>query len=141
MSRTIPEKLRALIAHRAGYACEYCLMQEKDLVLSAQVDHIISIKHDGPTESENLAYSCLICNTNKGSDIATVLLPDTQLMRFFNPRKDRWSDHFELLEGLILAKTAIGKATVKILDFNAPERVLRRQLLIEIGRYPGESPS
>lgn len=141
MSRTIPEKLRASVARRAGYCCEYCLMHEDDLVLSAQIDHIISIKHEGPTEPGNLAYSCLICNTNKGSDIATVFLPDEKLVRFFNPRKDRWSDHFALLEGRILAKTEIGEATAKMLDFNTPERILRRRLLTEVGRYPGKNPA
>lgn len=141
MSRSISEKLRAFVALRAGYVCEYCLMHENDLVLGAQIDHIISIKHEGPSDPENLAYSCLICNVNKGSDIATILLPDDKLIRFFNPRKDRWSEHFDLVYGTILPKTDIGKATVKILDFNEPERVIRRQLLTEAGRYPGKDPS
>ena len=140
MRKLIPEKLRDMVAHRAGYSCEYCLMHEDDLVLSAQIDHIISIKHHGPTELENLAYCCLICNTNKGSDIATILFPDDTLVRFFNPRKDRWTDHFDLVEGLILAKTKIGEATARILNFNASERVLRRQILIKAGRYPGVIP-
>jgi len=63
------------------------------------------------------------------------------LVRFFNPRRERWSDHFRLLEGQILAKTEIGEATAKILDFNAPERILRRRLLIKVGRYPGKNPA
>lgn len=88
MSRAISEKLRALVAKRAQHSCEYCRIHEGDLVFSAQVDHIISVKHGGPTGAANLAYSCLICNVNKGSDIATVLLPDTNPVRFFNPRLD-----------------------------------------------------
>lgn len=134
--RSISEKLRAFVARRAAHRCEYCLMHEDDLVLSAHIDHILSVKHHGATEPDNLAYSCLVCNANKGSDIATVLLPDRELVRFFSPRIDRWEEYFEVSNGLILPKTRIGEATVKILDFNAPERVERRRLLIDIGRYP-----
>lgn len=96
MSRPIPEKLRNQVADRAANRCEYCLIHEEDLILKCQIDHIISLKHKGATSLENLAYSCLICNTNKGSDIGTVVLPNQNFVRFFNPRLDQWADHFEL---------------------------------------------
>lgn len=137
MSRFIAEKLRAFVAERANFRCEYCLVHQDDLILACQIDHIISIKHGGLTESENLAYSCLICNVNKGSDIATILFPSHKLVRLFNPRSDIWSDHFELSKGLISDKTEIGRATAKIFQFNLPERLIRREYLISVGRYPG----
>jgi len=136
MSRSIPEKIRLAVAQRAGFRCEYCLMHEADLVIGAHIDHIISIKHGGSSTLQNLAYSCLIYNVNKVSDIATMLLPSEKPIRFFNPRKDRWADHFDLVDGSISPKTEIGIATVKILDLNATERVLRRRLLALSGRYP-----
>src|SRR5579883_3140247 len=34
--------------------------------------HAIAQKHGGPTEAENLALSCALCNKNKGSDIASL---------------------------------------------------------------------
>ncbi|MCF8246123.1 MAG: HNH endonuclease [Saprospiraceae bacterium] len=137
MSRNIPEKLRVMVANRADHVCEYCLMHQDDLVFGCQIDHILSLKHGGETLPENLAYSCLTDNINKGSDIGTVLLPDRKLTRFFNPREDKWEDHFTISEGHILPKTQIGEATVKILQLNAPDRVLRRQLLMLVGKYPG----
>ena len=82
------------------------------------------------------ANSCLICNSNKGSDIGTMLLPNQIFVRFFNPRRDRWADHFELSGASILPKTEIGAATAKIFQFNAPERLARREFLISAGRYP-----
>ena len=136
MRRSIPEKIRLAVAKRAGFRCEYCLLHEADLIVGAQIDHIISIKHGGSTAIENLAYSCLICNANKGSDIATILLPSETIIRFFNPRKDLWSDHFDLADGKIIPKTDIGEATAKILNLNASERVIRRRLLAQAGRYP-----
>ena len=101
-----------------------------------QLEHIISLKHGGKTLLENLAYACPICNSNKGADIGTVLEDEDTMVRFFNPRKHDWFEHFELNEGLILSKTAIGAATVKILDFNRLERVLERLELIDAGVYP-----
>jgi len=103
------------------------------------VDHIISEKHGGPTEEANLAYACLICNRNKGSDIASLLPGATTLVQFFSPRTDRWSDHFRLdnSDGItIVSRTDIGEATARIFGFNVSERLLERQALQMAGRYP-----
>ncbi len=51
MSSYISEKLRMLVASRADYLCEYCLIHENDTYFGCEVDHIISIKHGGITES------------------------------------------------------------------------------------------
>ena len=70
MSKTyISVALRRTVAKRANRLCEYCLIHEDDTYFGCQVDHIISEKHDGPTDESNLAYACLYCNRNKGSDI------------------------------------------------------------------------
>ncbi len=135
MSRSIPEKLRLQVARRADFVCEYCLVHQDDLVFSCQIDHIISVKHGGETGVENLANSCLPCNVSKGSDIGTIVAG--RFTRFFNPRRDKWAEHFYVSDGFILPKTPIGEATVRIFQFNAPERVLRRQFLALVGKYPG----
>jgi len=79
-----------------------------------------------------------VCNRNKGSDVAA-LVPDTRApVRFFNPRADRWSDHFRLdSDGITLAPlTNIGEATARIFGFNTVERLLERESLRQVGRYP-----
>jgi 5-methylcytosine-specific restriction endonuclease McrA len=139
MSRFIPEKLRAFIAQRADFRCEYCLVHQEDLMLTCQIDHVISVKHGGLTEPGNLAFCCLICNINKGSDIGTILFPTHEFVRFFNPRNDHWSDHFELKNALILPKTKIGEATAKIFQFNMPQRVMRREFLIAVEKHPPQT--
>ncbi|WP_228061189.1 HNH endonuclease [[Phormidium] sp. LEGE 05292] len=48
---SIPQNLRQLVAKRADYLCEYCLIAEEDTFLGCQVDHIISVKHGGPSFS------------------------------------------------------------------------------------------
>jgi 5-methylcytosine-specific restriction endonuclease McrA len=60
MPSYINEELRRLVALRAEYLCEYCLIHEEDTFYGCEVDHIISLKHGGPTEAENLAYACAI---------------------------------------------------------------------------------
>jgi HNH endonuclease len=121
---------------RARRICEYCLVHEDDTFFGCEIDHIIAEKHGGPTQADNLACACLTCNRNKGSDIATLEPGTRDLVRFFNPREDRWSDHFRLDGITITPLTPIGNSTSRILGFNNPERLLERETLQAINRYP-----
>lgn len=132
----IPASLRKAVALRAGYRCEYCLSSEADSVNAFEIDHIFPLKHGGPTVLENLAYTCIICNRNKGSDLATASYPSRQFTPLFNPRTDVGAEHFEIDNGVIFGKTEIGLATIKILDLNHMERIIERRLQIESGSYP-----
>jgi len=128
--------LRRLVAIRADYLCEYCLIHENDTFFGCQVDHIISEKHGGQTETDNLAYACAFCNRAKGSDIGSIISGSGTLIRFFNPRTDLWFEHFALREIMIVPLSSIGEVTVRILNFNDSERLLERQNLRALGRYP-----
>jgi hypothetical protein len=136
MSSYISAELRRLVASRANGLCEYCLMHESDTYLGCQIDHIISEKHGGPTDSANLAFACASCNRVKGSDISSIAPSSGDLTRLFNPRTDYWGDHFALQRFLIQPLTPIGEATVRALALNASERVLEREALVRVGRYP-----
>ena len=94
MNKNIPEALRRAVAERALHRCEYCRRPEIDAFIRYQSDHIISRKHRGKTTLNNLAHACPICNNAKGSDLATVLEEEGQLIRLFHPRKDDWFAHF-----------------------------------------------
>jgi hypothetical protein len=136
----VPVDLRRLVARRADFLCEYCLIHESDTFFGCEVDHILSEKHGGPTQEHNLSYACLFCNRAKGSDIASLSPDSGSLVRFFNPRIDLWADHFELdSEGIVITPRAeIGEATVRIFGFNRAERLLERSALKLVGRYPTE---
>jgi len=129
-------ELRKLVASKAELLCEYCLIHEDDTFYGCQVDHIISEKHGGLTIADNLAYACTFCNRYKGSDVGSIVLPTGEFSRFFNPRTDRWSEHFVLDGVIIVALTNIAKVTAKILKFNNADRLLERQTLQTMGRYP-----
>ena len=136
MSSYVSAALRRLVAVRADFLCEYCLIHEDDAVFGCEVDHIISEKHGGPTDAENLAYACTFCNRAKGSDIGSMVLQTGAFVRFFNPRTDRWAEHFTLDGVLILAHSDIGEVTARILEFNHSDRLLERQVLQAVSRYP-----
>jgi hypothetical protein len=141
MTSYVPAALRRFVSERADGLCEYCLMHEDQTYFGCQVEHVIAEKHGGPTTPENLAYACVFCNRFKGSDIATVDNATGQLVRLYNPRTDRWSEHFKLdrVRLTIDPASGIGAATAKLLNFNHPDRLAERQLLAVVGSYPPTS--
>ncbi|HEY9848636.1 MAG TPA: HNH endonuclease signature motif containing protein [Leptolyngbyaceae cyanobacterium] len=131
MSRTyISSTLRQLVYDRANGCCEYCLIPEATSFAKHEIDHIIAEKHDGLTEAENLALSCTVCNKHKGSDLTSIDPETSQITPLYNPRRDRWSEHFQLSDGQFIPLTAIGRVTIRLLQLNHPNRVKERQLLI-----------
>jgi HNH endonuclease len=129
MNRYIPESMRLTVTRRANSCCEYCLYPEVFAFFPYHIDHIISIKHGGGTTLDNLAYSCITCNANKGSDIGTVLLPQRHFIRLYNPRIDRWDDHFEWNQSILVALSDIGEATIKVLNLNEMNRIIERRAI------------
>jgi 5-methylcytosine-specific restriction endonuclease McrA len=125
----VPSALRRLVTHRAGGICEYCQFPQTASFFAFEIEHIIAEKHNGITEAENLALSCPCCNRFKGTDLGSIDPATKQLTPFFNPRLQKWSDHFRLEAGTIIPLTPEGRVTAKILQFNLLERVLERQQL------------
>jgi hypothetical protein len=136
MAESIAVALRREVARRAQYRCEYCLMPEHLLLAGCEVDHVISRKHGGLSDSANLALSCERCNRAKGTDVGSVVGSEGRFVRLFNPRIDAWSEHFSLAGGLIKPMSEIGQATVRVLRLNSPDRVLQRQVLQRASLYP-----
>ena len=134
MSTTyVPAALREQVRQRAAGRCEYCLMPESHTLAPHEVDHVIAEKHGGPTEADNLALSCALCNKHKGTDL-TSIDPDTgDVVPLFHPRRDRWGDHFQLSAGRVVPLTATARATGRLLQLNYAERIAERELLIEAG--------
>ena len=136
MGTDITERIRRGVADRAYHVCEYCLIHERDTFWGCEVDHVVSRKHGGASDSQNLAWACGTCNGYKGTDVATLIGQPPVLSRLFHPRNDRWRFCFELsgvrLEGL----NQVGLATAKLLRLNEPNRLTERQELEQIGRYP-----
>ena len=124
---TISTVLRRHVIERAGERCEYCNLHQSSFPLvSFHVEHVVAKQHGGSDQLENLCLACHWCNLFKGPNLSTLV--DGKLTRLFNPRKDKWPDHFAEKEGQILGTTMIGIATASLLNMNDPDRVELRRL-------------
>jgi 5-methylcytosine-specific restriction endonuclease McrA len=131
----ISSQLRKTVYDRAKGCCEYCLIPEVATFASHQIDHIIAEKHGGLTEFNNLALACSLCNKYKGSDLTSIDPKTQEIVPLFHPRQDLWRENFDLEDALIIPKTAKGRVTVRLLQFNSQERIEERKLLILAGIY------
>jgi hypothetical protein len=100
------------------------------------VDHVVAEKHGGATVAENLAFTCWRCNRHKGSDLGSFDPQSATFAFLFNPRTQRWAEHFTLEGYLLHGLSPEGRTTANLLQYNTPERVAERRRLSEVGCYP-----
>jgi hypothetical protein len=128
--------LERLVWRRAKGFCEYCHLPRALSAPPFQIDHIVAVKHGGATEAENLALACYYCNTHKGPNIAGKDFRTGRIVPLFNPRKDRWTDHFKWSGAQLEGRTAMGRVTIAVLGINRPEYIAVRESLIDEGAFP-----
>lgn len=133
MTGRVSSRVRQQVRRRAEGKCEYCLVHEEDGYVGYQIDHIIARKHGGATSLDNLAFACLLCNRYKGSDVAAPDPTTGEIVPLFNPRQQRWQEHFTLQGAVIVARSSIGRATANLLRLNSPERVIERVEFVKAG--------
>lgn len=90
MERALEELVRA----RAQNLCEYCRLHQTQHPWRFEIDHIIAEQHGGATNAQNLALCCPKCNRHKGLNLSGVDPLSSQIVPLFNPRQQRWLDHF-----------------------------------------------
>lgn len=101
-------------------------------MLTFHVDHIVAKQHldEVLDEPQFLCLACNRCNSYKGTNLSSIDPQTNQVVSLYHPREDRWEDHFQIRGGEIFGLTPTGRATVRLLHFNAPQRVeLREQWL------------
>lgn len=117
---------RSHVRRRANERCEYWQLKSEDDLLPFHIEHIIPKKHRGTSELDNLALACHQCNLHKGPNLSG-LDPDTsKLVPLFNPRVQKWQEHFRYNGARIRGLTSIGKTTVFVLDINEESRIKLR---------------
>jgi hypothetical protein len=100
-----------------------------------EIDHLNPIAHGGADE-DNLWLACRMCNNFKstyGNDPLT-----NQHIPLFNPRKQRWVEHFIWSEDgtQIIGLTPCGRATVIVLQLNNIIAVMVRREWVGAGWHP-----
>jgi hypothetical protein len=102
--------------------------------LPFHADHIVA-RNRGRTTSTNLAYACFYCNARKGTNLAGIDRRTRAIVRLFNPRTDRWEQHFRWFGARLVGLTAVGRATVDVLTINHPDNVAARAHLMAEGLF------
>lgn len=99
------------------------MAQEADPFFRFHIEHIVATQHRGTDEIDNLALACHRCNAYKGPNLSSVDAKTNQVVSLFHPRRQRWQEHFKQIEGQVHGLTPTGRATVQLLQMNAPCRV------------------
>jgi hypothetical protein len=125
---------RRQVRLRAEERCEYCRLSQAQAPFPLfHVEHVRPKKHGGTDAESNLCLACNHCNLHKASNLTGIdSLTDT-IARLFDPRNDDWHQHFAFKGARVVGRTAIGRATVRVLSMNDSERVELRLHLIESG--------
>ena len=118
------EAVRHLVRQRAKHRCEYCQLHQDDSPLAAlHIEHIRPIKHGGTDALENLCLACIDCNLHKGTNLTGIDPETDEITPLFHPRRDNWDEHF-IWNGIRIAgRTAVGRATIRVLYLNGDDRL------------------
>jgi HNH endonuclease len=121
---------RRIVRSRAGEQCEYCYsMQDDEPFLPFHIEHIIPKQHGGTDDPSNLALACWHCNSHKGPNLTAIDPASSQVVSLFNPRLERWYDHFSREGARIVGLTPEGRATARLLAMNTLPRLELRAAL------------
>lgn len=127
---------RRFVRDRAGNRCEYCRSRQDDEPFVAyQIEHVIAVQHGGNDDDSNLALACSHCNLHKGPNLAGIDPNSGTIIRLFHPRQDVWAEPFQRDGTYLSGRTAIGRATVRVLAMNDQ---LRRDLRAETDLHGDE---
>lgn len=136
--RPIPQTIQDSVRKRAGYLCEYCHTSELWQCVRFTIDHVVPLSAGGANSIDNYALACFHCNRKKykkrtGIDPLSGI--ETSL---FNPRQDKWNDHFvwSVDRCTVIGLTAIARTTIEILELNRPRIISIRAADVLIGRHP-----
>ena len=134
----ISRSAKRVVVERARGCCEYCRSQLRFATESFSMEHISPRSHEGSDDLDNLALSCLGCNSRKYTKTQG---PDPicgEVVALFHPRQQRWGAHFAWSEDctLIIGLTATGRATIETLQLNRESLVNLRRVLYAVGEHP-----
>ncbi len=115
------------VARRAAGRCEYCRMHQSLQGATFHVEYVIPRSRSGASDLGNLAWACPSCNLHKSNRVEVQSSGDPQMISLFNPRDDRWHDHFRWNGYIITGLTPCGRATIEALLLNHERRIRIRR--------------
>jgi hypothetical protein len=133
---SIPAGLRRLVAFRASDRCEYCGLAQEGQEATFHIDHIVPKVAGGTTTADNLALACVSCSLRKESRRSGRDPRTGRTVPLFNPRRQRWGDHFRWEAFTVVGLTPTGRTTVATLRLNRPLILAIRAEEAVRGRHP-----
>jgi hypothetical protein len=134
--------VRRQVETRAANRCEYCGMHQSLQGGQFHVEHICPTARGGTSELDNFALAYPGCNLRKADRMPAYDDQTGANVRLFNPRVDKWHEHFQFVAYGIVGQTSIGRAAVALLDMNHPRRIQIRRAEELFGLFPpNDSPS
>jgi HNH endonuclease len=136
-SDRITAALVKLVRQRAAEQCEYCRIPQSSQEATFHVDHIKPRSAGGLTVPDNLALACVSCSLRKAARTEVRDPRSGAEVAIFNPRTDRWSEHFLWTpRWQVKGTTPTGRATCAALLMNRPAIVGIRQQLAALNAFP-----
>lgn len=126
----VSAELRAFIEQLDEGRCAYCRSPQAMELATFEIDHIAPSSAGGPTEAHNLCLACPSCNRYKAARRYAADPLTGEIVSLFNPREQRWSEHFEWAPGTleVVGHTPTGRATLTLLRLNRPQFLRLRVL-------------
>ena len=139
MSRLSP-LLRRRVQQRGQGLCEYCRSCMDYTGHAFTVDHVLPTSRGGSDDLNNLCFCCFWCNNYKHSRTHALDVRTDRVAPLFNPRMDKWNDHFRWssTSTRIVGRTAIGRVTIRMLRLNRLSLVRARKVWVRHGLHPPE---
>ena len=135
----IAAALRDEVVLRASGRCEYCGLSQAGQEATFHIDHVVPRAASGLTEADNLALACVSCSLRKWARQAAPDPETDEEAPLYNPRAQRWADHFRWDGVVVVPLTPTGRATTATLAMNRPLIVAIRSEEAERGRHPPPS--
>jgi len=99
-------------------------------------EHCIPKSVGGASDESNLALACASCNLRKADHTLAVDPATGRQQPVFHPVEQTCSEHFRLVGNVMAGKSAIGRATIALLDLNSRRRQTARAAWRATGWWP-----
>jgi hypothetical protein len=134
----VPDAVKARVRAQAGDRCGYCLSPQHLVLGWLEIEHLVPSAEGGSDDEENLWLACRLCNNYKATQTDALDPVTEERVPLFNPRAQRWSEHFAWSEDgtRILGRTPCGRATIIALQLNHWIAVLVRSHWVLAGWHP-----
>lgn len=127
-----------LVARDAQFQSGCCRCPQQVLPYRLEIEHLLPSSLGGTDDRKNLWLSCHRCNKLRSNRLAATDPLTGEEVSIFNPRRDRWGDHFAWEQDglLIVGLTACGRATAATLNLNDRYHLSARAVWILARAYP-----